>query len=49
MARARNGLIDLTTTPYYHVISRCARRVLLCGEDKWQKIGQALLCFKVLK
>jgi len=35
MTRARRSQIDLTSTSYYHLISRCIRRSFLCGDDEY--------------
>ena len=33
MTRPRKEQISIQDTPYYHVVSRCVRRMLLCGQD----------------
>lgn len=35
MPAQRAQQISLADTPYYHFVSRCVRRVFLCGEDKF--------------
>jgi hypothetical protein len=39
MARARESLIDLDATHYYHCINRSIRRSYLCGDDKYSGIN----------
>ena len=33
MTKPRKVQIDLTVTPYYHLVGRCVRRSFLCGDD----------------
>ena len=35
MARARESLIDLDVTSFYHCLNRCVRKGYLCGDDKY--------------
>jgi len=35
MPRARNTIISLNDTPYYHCVARCVRRAFLCGVDRY--------------
>jgi len=35
MPRARNTIISLNDTPYYHCVARCVRRAFLCGIDHY--------------
>ncbi|MEM9069034.1 MAG: hypothetical protein AAGE52_11040, partial [Myxococcota bacterium] len=35
MSQVRSERLDVETTPYYHLVSRCVRRAFLCGNDPY--------------